>query len=85
MSYSAVDVLHAHDFLDNICVPRRGLSWVFMQKVSAVLNMVSIELAAETEMSEACGIFTGDNLGVPLGVADVLPCRECRAHGRANQ
>ena len=31
------------------------------------------------------GIFTCDNLGVPLGVVDVLPCRECRAHGRANQ
>ena len=52
---------------------------MLVQNISAVLNLVSIELATETEMSEALGIFTCNDLGVSLGVIDVLACRECHA------
>ena len=58
---------------------------MLMWEISAVLDLISVELATLAEMSETLGVFTCDNLGVPLGVAEVLPRRECSTHGSAYQ
>ena len=85
MPYGAVNTLKVHDALHDLSAPLRCLSWVRMQTIPALGHLVLVEFAAKAQVPETSRFLLGDHLGIPLGVVDVLPCRERCAHGGPDQ
>ena len=56
-----------------------------MEEVTALLDLVRVQLAAESEVAEASGVFLRHRCWISLGIVNVLPCTERRAHGRPDE
>ena len=56
-----------------------------MHEVGAPCRLLCVHATTELDVHSTIGLFACDNVRVALGVIDVLPTREWRAHWTAHQ